>query len=228
MSSTESKVVVEMSMSLDGFVARRDHSTEEVHAWYDGGDVAVQMPNHELTFHVDEASAPIVREAFELGANVTGRVTFDDAQAWGGDDPMGIPSFIVTHEVPEEWRDRGPFTFVTDGVHSAIRQAKAVASGRPVGVAGGDIAMQCLRLGLLDELWIHLVPVLLGDGISLFDALDGSPVHLKQTRVVEGNGVVHLFYEVTDTLPRPGGEPTDPSASRSGDHAATSTEGVSS
>ncbi|MET0861328.1 MAG: deaminase [Microbacterium sp.] len=155
--SDRSKVVIEMSMSLDGFVATPEHSTEHVHAWYDGGDVAVQMPHSDLTFHVDEVSAPIVRAAFELGANVTGRVTFDDAEAWGGQDPMGIPSFIVTHEVPEEWRDReSPFTFVTDGVQSAIRQAKAAAIGdRPVGVAGGDIAMQCLRLGLLDELWIH-------------------------------------------------------------------------
>jgi dihydrofolate reductase len=203
MSARDTKVVVEMSMSLDGFVARVDHSTEEVHAWYEGGDVELSMPNHELTFHVDEASAPIVRDAFGLGANVTGRVTFDDAEAWGGDDPMGIPSFIVTHEVPVEFRDRaGPFTFVTDGVASAIRQAKAVAGGKPVGVAGGDIAMQCLRLGLLDELWIHLVPVLLGDGIRLFDELDGSPVQLEQARVVEGRGVVHLCYEVVDQLPR--------------------------
>jgi dihydrofolate reductase len=197
------RVVVEMSMSLDGFVARTDHGTDEVHAWYDGGDVAVRMPNSDLTFHVDEASASIARDAFELGANVTGRKTFDDAEAWGGDDPMGIPSFIVTHEVPAEWRDReSPFTFVTDGVESALRQATAVAGDKPVGVAGGDIAMQCLRLGRLDELWIHLVPVLLGSGIKLFDELDGSPVQLEQQRVVEGNGVVHLFYRVTDTLPR--------------------------
>jgi dihydrofolate reductase len=201
--SATSKVVIEMSMSLDGFVARRDHSTDEVHAWYEGGDVAVTMPNMDLTFHVDEASAPVVRDAFELGANVTGRRTYDDAQAWGGDDPMGIPSFIVTHEVPEEVRDReSPFVFVTDGVESAIRQAKAAADDRPIGVAGGDIAMQCLRLGLLDELWIHLVPVLLGDGIRLFDELDGAPVHLEQKRVVEGRQVVHLFYEVADRLPR--------------------------
>ncbi|MET0672110.1 MAG: deaminase [Microbacterium pygmaeum] len=196
--SDRSKVVIEMSMSLDGFVATPEHSTEHVHAWYDGGDVAVQMPHSDLTFHVDEVSAPIVRAAFELGANVTGRVTFDDAEAWGGQDPMGIPSFIVTHEVPEEWRDReSPFTFVTDGVQSAIRQAKAAAIGdRPVGVAGGDIAMQCLRLGLLDELWIHLTPVLLGRGIRLFDELDGSPVQLEQQRVVVGTGVTHLFYVV--------------------------------
>jgi dihydrofolate reductase len=196
-------VVVEMSMSLDGFIARSDHSTDEVHAWYQGGDVSIRMPDNELTFHVDEASAPVVHAAFELGANVTGRVTFDDAEAWGGADPMGIPSFVVTHEVPAEWRDReGPFVFVTDGVESAIRQARAVAGGKPVGVAGGDIAMQCLRLGLLDELWIHLVPVILGEGIRLFDTVDRSPVHLEQRRVVVGRGVVHLFYAVTRTQER--------------------------
>ena len=196
-------VVIEMSMSLDGPVARTDHSTEEVHAWYLGGDVSVPMPNSELSFEVDEASAPVVRAAFELGANVTGRVTFDDADAWGGDDPLGIPSFVVTHEVPPDRRDReGPFTFVTDGIESAIRQAKAVAGDKPVGVAGGDIAMQCLRLGLLDELWIHVVPVLLGSGTRLFDELDGAPVRLEQQRVVEGRRVVHVFYRVVDRLPR--------------------------
>jgi dihydrofolate reductase len=116
---------------------------------------------------------------------------------------MGIPSFILTHEVPEKWRDRETaFTIVTDGVESAIHQAKAVAGDKPVGVAGGDIAMQCLRLGLLDELWIHLMPVILGDGIPLFDELDGSPVRLEQQRVVVGEGVVHLFYRVVDQLPR--------------------------
>lgn len=203
MTVTGPKVVIEMSMSLDGFVARTDHSTEEVHAWYEGGDVAVKMPNSDLTFHVDEASAPVALAALELGANVTGRVTFDDAEAWGGDDPMGIPSFVVTHEVPEEWRGReAPFTFVTDGVESAIRQAKAAAGERPVGVAGGDIAMQCLRLGLLDELWIHLVPVLLGEGTRLFDQLDGAPVQLSQRRIVEGREVLHAFYDVVDRLPR--------------------------
>lgn len=192
-----------MSMSLDGFIAAPDHSTEEVQAWYQAGDIPVQMPNNELTFHLDDASAPIVRDAFELGANVTGRVTFDDAEAWGGEDPMDVPSFIVTHDVPAEWRDDpGPFTFVTDGVESAIRQAKAVAGDRPVGVAGGDIAMQCLELGLLDELWIHLVPVLLGDGIRLFEQVARAPVRLQQQRVVEAKGVTHLFYTVLSDQPR--------------------------
>jgi riboflavin biosynthesis pyrimidine reductase len=110
MSTQGPKVRIEMSMSLDGFVARSDHSTEEVHAWYEGGDVELRMPNHELTFH-----------------------------------------------------------------------------------------LQCLQLGLLDELQIHLVPVLLGAGVRMFDAIDEAPVQLEQTRVVEGRGVVHLFYDVVGT-----------------------------
>lgn len=161
------------------------------------------MPNNDLTFHLDQASTPLARASFDLGADVTGRVTLDDADARGGDDPMGIPSFIVTHQVPDEWRDRsGPFTLVADGVESAIAKARTVGGDKPIGVAGGNIAMQCLRLGLLDELWIHLIQVLLGNGIRMFDELDGSPAKLTPHRVVAAKGVVHLVYRVADSLPR--------------------------
>lgn len=191
------KVVVELSMSLDGFIARPDGSTDEVHAWYTSGDIKIRMPNNELTFTVDAASAAVVRESFQLGANVTGRRTFDDAQAWGGEDPMGIPSFIVTHSVPEEWdRPDSPFIFVTDGLESAIRQATAAAGDKPVGVAGADIAQQCLKLGLLDEIQLHLVPVVLKQGIRLFDNLGDTPIQLERTRLVEAPGVTHMWFRV--------------------------------
>jgi dihydrofolate reductase len=192
-----SNVIAELSMSLDGFIARKDNSTDEVHSWYSQGDTQIKMPNNELTFTTDPASAELVRESFQLGANVTGRRTFDDAEAWGGQDPMGIPSFIVTHSVPEEWsRADSPFVFVTDGVKSAIAQAKAAANGKDVGVAGADIAQQCLQLGLLDEIHIHLVPVLLGEGIRLFDNLSSTPVQLERTRVVDAPNVTHLYFRV--------------------------------
>ena len=149
------KVIVELSMSLDGFIARKDNSTDEVHAWYTQGDTPVKMPNNELTFTTDPASAELVRESFQLGANVTGRRTFDDAEAWGGQDPMGIPSFIVTHAVPEEWsRADSPFIFVLDGVESAIAQAKVAANGKDIGVAGANIAQQCLKLCLMKSIFI--------------------------------------------------------------------------
>lgn len=191
------KVIVELSMSLDGFIARKDNSTDEVHAWYSQGNTEVKMPNDELTFTADPASAELIRESFQLGANVTGRRTFDDAEAWGGQDPMGIPSFIVTHAVPEKWsRADSPFVFVTDGVASAIAQAKAAANGKDVGVAGADIAQQCLNLGLLDEIHIHLVPVLLGEGIRLFDHLSSTPIQLERTRLVDAPNVTHLYFRV--------------------------------
>lgn len=191
------KVIVELSMSLDGFIARKDNRTDEVHAWYTQGDTPVKMPNNELTFSTDAASAELVRESFDLGANVTGRRTFDDAEAWGGEDPMGIPSFIVTHSIPEEWdRPDSPFIFVTEGVERAIAQAKAAAGGKDIGVAGADIAQQCLNLGLLDEIHIHLAPVLLGEGIRLFDHLSSTPIQLERIRVVDTPNVTHLYFRV--------------------------------
>lgn len=192
-----SKVVVDLSMSLDGFIAHHDGRTDEVHAWYGSGNKPIKMPNSDLTFTVDPASEEVVREGFELGANVTGRRTFEDANAWGGQDPLGIPSFIVTHEVPEKWQGAdGPFVFVTDGIESAITQAKAAAGGKDVGVAGADIAQQCLKLGLLDEIRLHLTPVLLGDGILLFDNLGTGSVELERIWLVEAPDVTHLWFRV--------------------------------
>lgn len=110
---------------------------------------------------------------------------------------MGIPSFIVTHSIPEEWsRADSPFVFVTDGVEDAIAQAKAAANGKDVGVARADIAQQCLNLGLLDEVHLHLVPVLLGEGIRLFDHLSSTPIQLERTRVVDAPNVTHLYFRV--------------------------------
>ncbi|WP_460675039.1 dihydrofolate reductase family protein [Larkinella ripae] len=191
-------MIVELSMSLDGFIAHSDGRTDEVHAWYNQGGTQVKMPNNELTFKTHPVNAEVIQETFrQLGANVTGRNTFEDAQAWGGQDPMGIPSFIVSHDVPDQWAgENSPFKFVTDGVASAIAQAKAAAGDRAVGVAGADIAQQCLQLGLLDEIQIHLTPVLLGTGIRLFDHLGSEPIPLEQLRVVEAAGVTHLWYRI--------------------------------
>jgi dihydrofolate reductase len=191
------KVIVELSISLDGYIARLDGRTDEVHAWYNLGEIEVKMPNNDLTFKLDPVSAEVVRETFQLGANVTGRHTFDDAQAWGGKDPLGIPSFIVTHSIPEEWSGKNsPFIFVTDGVANAISQAKLAAGEKPIGVAGADIAQQCFQLGLIDEIQLHLVPVLLGEGIRLFDNLGKTPIEFERIRVVEAPNVTHLYFRV--------------------------------
>jgi len=105
--------------------------------------------------------------------------------------------FVVTHTVPEGWpREDAPFTFVTDGPESAVRQAQAVAGDKVVAVATPTITQQLLDAGLLDEIAVNLVPVLLGEGIRFFDNLAGSPVKLEGPTVIEGTDVTHLHYRV--------------------------------
>jgi dihydrofolate reductase len=110
---------------------------------------------------------------------------------------LGVPTFVVTHSVPQEWVYEGsPFTFVTDGLESAVEQARAVAGDMNVAVGAASIAQQCIRAGLLDEIHVDLVPVLLGDGIRLFGHLGAGPIELESTEVIEGAGVTHLTFRV--------------------------------
>ncbi len=132
-----------------------------------------------------------------LGAMVVGRRTFDIANAWQGHPPGGGPCFVVTHAVPNQWVKAGsPFTFVTDGVASAIHQAQQAAGDKYVALGSASIVQQCLQAGLLDEIQVDLVPVLLGDGVRLFDHLGAAPIELERTRVVEAPGVAHLRFRV--------------------------------
>jgi dihydrofolate reductase len=193
-------------MSLDGFIAGPNDGPGQplgeggmrLFDWYSSGDTDYEMPGTEMVFRVSPASADLLREAHgTMGAFVTGRRTFDIADGWGGSPPLGVPSFVVTHTVPQEWVYEGsPFTFVTDGVESAIQQARAVAGDKTVAVGAASLAQQCLKLGLLDEIQIHLVPVLLGEGVRLFDHLGGEPIELESTRVIETPGVTHLTFRV--------------------------------
>ena len=110
---------------------------------------------------------------------------------------MGVPTFVVTHTVPQEWvYEATPFTFVTDGVESALEQAKAVAADKDVAVGVASIVQQCIEAGLLDEIHVDLVPVLLGRGVRLFDHLGTEPVELERTRVIEAPDVTHLTFRV--------------------------------
>jgi dihydrofolate reductase len=143
-----------------------------------------------------EASGALLQDVgTKLRAIVNGRRTFDIAEGWGGQHPLGVPVFVVTHNAPDGWDD-APFTFVTDGVESAVAQAAAIAGDGIVGVSGADVVQQCLNAELLDEIAIDLVPVLLGEGIRFFDNLKGTPTELEGPRVTEGNGVTHLSYRV--------------------------------
>jgi dihydrofolate reductase len=166
--------------------------------WYSSGDTALSLPGTDMVFKVSRASAELLQESWsKLGAGVAGRRMFDIAGGWNGKPPGGENSFIVTHTVPQEWVKEGsPFTFVTDGVESAIRQAKQAAGDRYVSIGSANIAQQCLKAGLLDEIHLDLVPVLLGGGVRLFDNLGAAPIELEILRVVEGLGVTHLHYHV--------------------------------
>jgi dihydrofolate reductase len=193
------KVIALMSMSLDGFVADADDGVNEVFDWYFSGDVAISnsSPTMTMTFHVSAPDADHLRGLTgEIGAMLTGRRTFEKADGWGGQHPWG-PAFVLTHDVPEGWpRPGSTVRFVTDGIESAVAQAKAAAAPRSVGVHGADTIQQLLNSGLLDEIRVDLAAVLLGSGIRLFDHLANVPAVLGNPTVVAGVGVTHLHYPV--------------------------------
>ena len=200
------KVRTGHSTSLDGFIAGPNDGPEaplgdggeRLLSWYSGGDTEYRLPSTEMVFKLSPLSAELLRETRRTtGALVTGRRTFDLTNGWGGRHPLDVPVFVVTHTVPQEWVSEGsPFTFVTDGLESAIGQAKAVAGDKDVGVVGASLVQQCIRAGLLDEIHVDLVPVLLGDGVRLFDHLGTEPIELESTRMIEGAGVTHLTFRV--------------------------------
>ena len=134
----------------------------------------------------------------DVGKNLktilVGRRTFDIAGGWGGAHPLGVPVFILTHHPPDGWDD-APFTFVTEGIESAVSQARAAAGDGIVGISGADVVQQCINAGHVDEIAIDLVPVLLGKGVSYFANI-GTPTELEGPHVVEGDGVTHLSYRL--------------------------------
>lgn len=196
------KVSTGLTMSLDGFIAGPNDGPdlplgeggERLFEWYSSGDTEYRLPGTEMVFRISPQSAALLREVDEtMGAFVTGRRTFDIANGWGGRPPLGVPTFVVTHTVPQVWVHEGsPFTFVTEGVE----KAKEAAAGKDVAVGAASIAQQCLRAGLLDEVHVNLVPVLLGGGVRLFDGLGTTPIELESTRVIEAPGVTHLTFRV--------------------------------
>ena len=200
------KVATGLSMSLDGFIAGPNDGPGQplgegggqLFAWFSAADTEYELPGTEMVFKVSQQSAEMLREAHAgMGAFVTGRRTFDLANGWGGSPPLGVPTFVVTHTVPEEWVYEGsPYEFVTDGVEGAVERARAVAGEKDVAVGAASIARQCIRAEILDEIHVDLVPVLLGDGVRLFEHLGTGPIELQSTRVIEGAGVTHLTFRV--------------------------------
>ena len=131
------------------------------------------------------------------GAVIAGRRTFEPAGGWGGDHHDGVPIFILSRHPAPDWAAAWPGVHYVSDLADAVRDAKQAAGDKNVMVHGSSITQRMLALGLLDELEIHLVPVLLGDGIRLFEHLGTAPRELERTRVLEGEGgVTHLHYRV--------------------------------
>ena len=192
------KVLTHMCMSLDGFVAQPDDNPAELFDWYWGGDVVVPSAQQGMSFSVDPASAPMLTElTLGCGAIVTGRRLFDQTDGWGDNHPAGAPVVVVTHRPPPEGAaERFPRTTFTASVEEAIATAKRIAGERFVTIASADIIQQALKIGLVDEICLSLVPVLFGTGIRYFGDLVGGHVLLEDPAVVQGARALHLRYLV--------------------------------
>jgi dihydrofolate reductase len=211
-----SQVIVDLSMSLDGFVAGPGPTLEEplgaggeqLHEW--AFAALSWREQHGLGGGEASVDSDVIEESRRAaGATVMGRRMFSGGEGpweddptrngwWGDEPPFHQPVFVLTHHAREPLPMEGgtTFTFVTDGIEAAIAQARAAAGDAGVHVAGGGEAVrEALRAGLVDELQLHVVPILLGAGTRL---LDGVPAGLERTRVLESpTGVTHLRYRVT-------------------------------
>ena len=197
-----SKVVAIMSMSLDGYVADLNDGVAEVFDWqFTSGNVKFDTGGSDsMTLKVSWPSAEHLRGLWSgLGAVLTGRRTFEVADGWGGNHAWG-PAFVLTHHIPAGWpRPNSTVHFVTDGIESAVNQAKGAAAGKSVGVHGADTIQQLLNTGLLDEIHVDIATVLLGSGVRLFERLSDRPAFLGNPKVIAGVGVTHVRYPVLKT-----------------------------
>jgi dihydrofolate reductase len=191
--------VLYMSMSLDGFVAGPNEGPDNglgdgghrLHEWFLDG---AETEHGGIPGRPAGVNGKVMDEAMATGAVVAGRGTFEPAGGWGGDHHDGVPIFILSRHPEEE--ERWPLVTYVSDVEVAMASAKEAAGERDVLVHGAGTAQLALAAGVLDELQIHLVPVLLGEGRRLFEHLGADHIELEPVRVLEGEGVTHLRYRV--------------------------------
>jgi dihydrofolate reductase len=211
-------VTLDITMSLDGFIAAPNASLENplgeggmrLHEWAFAAQSWREQHGQEGG-EANEDSAIIEEGTEATGAVIMGRKMFsggagpweDDPNAdgwWGDDPPFHVPVFVLTHHAREPKAMEGgtTFNFVTDGIESALEQARGVAGEKNVAIAGGaNVVQQFLKAGLLDEMQIHVAPVLLGGGVRLFeDHVGAQPPAVELTRVVHSPAVTHLRYRL--------------------------------
>jgi dihydrofolate reductase len=212
------KLTLDISVSLDGFIAGPNQTLDEplgrggdeLHEW--GYSTRAFREAHGREGGEDNVDSDVIVESIgKAGATIMGRRMFSggegpwetdpNADAWWGDDPpFHHPVFVLTHHPREPVAKQGgtTFTFVTDGIQSALEQARAAAGDKDVAIGGGaNVVQQYLKAGLLDEIQIHVAPILLGDGVRLFeDHLGPDGCRVECTRVVESPAAIHLRYRV--------------------------------
>jgi dihydrofolate reductase len=197
-----SATVLYMSMSLDGFIAGPNEGPDNglgdgghrLHEWLmtDSGDFDLDALRRS-----DAVNGKIVDEFMSTGAVVAGRRTFEWAGGWSGDHHDGVPIFIYSRQEPGIDISDWPLVTYVDSVETAMSEAKKAAGDQNVMVHGAAVTQLALAAGVLDELELHVVPVLFGQGRRLFDGLDGDQIELERTRILEGEGrVTHMHYRV--------------------------------
>ncbi len=182
------EVILDLSMSLDGFIAGPNdgggrplgEGGERLYGWMFGDEEVVDKP------------------FTNVGAVVMGRRSFDSAEIlWGDTPPFQAPCFVLTHHAREKLvKGVTEFIFVTDGIESVVERAKAAAGDKHVEVGGAATVQQCINAGLVDEIRIHLVPILLGGGIRLFENISVSSVELEKTRAIDSTGATHFSFRI--------------------------------
>jgi dihydrofolate reductase len=190
------KIYTGASMSLDGYVSGPDETGfEHLFEWYGNGDVVVKTIDPNLKMRMTEMGAAHFRDQLEAaGALVVGRKLYDFTNGWDGRHPMDVPVVVLTHNPPGP--DTDSFVFVTEGIEAAVAKARELAGDKHVGLNSGQIASQALQAKLIDEVWIDLVPVLLGGGTPFFSRFDG-PVKLEgPLSIGDDKAVTHLRYRV--------------------------------
>jgi dihydrofolate reductase len=195
-----SATVLYMSMSLDGFIAGPNEGPgnglgdggHRLHEWaLTGADV-----DRKALSGLPGVNGQVIDEFMATGAVVAGRGTFEPAGGWGGDHHDGVPIFILSRRAPGSEIGQWPLVTYVNDVRTAMSEAKRAAGDNNVLVHGAGTAQLALAAGVLDELEIHLIPVLLGQGRRLFDNLSPEHIELERTRILEGDGVTHMHYRV--------------------------------